>query len=878
MDANAGNILVVDDTEAQRYLLSRALRRAGFQIEEAGTGTQAMELAERKPDLIVLDIHLPDMNGYELYGRLKANPTTARIPIIFTSTILNEGEERIRVLNLGADDCLAQPIYPAELAAKASSLIRARRAEAELQSLLHAVVETIPDAIYAKDAQSRLVLANAAALKIVGKPADQVLGHDDREFYDDPAVADTILENDRRVMANGVVERFEEKLLTPEGYRYFLDTKAPWRDAEGRTVGIIGVARDITDHKRAEEELRHSEDRYHSLFENMIEGFFLAEIICDAAGEPIDYRYLDANPALEPLTGLKREQIVGRTVREVLPGVEENWIRTYGRVALTREPVRMCNFAGPLGRHYETVAYSPRKGQFACFFSDVTDRKRAEVRLRRFYETDLFAILYWTIDGGVIDVNDKFLEMTGYTREDLRAGRLNWSEMTPPEYYAMDEDARRQIRETGVHLPYEKEYIRKDGTRVWGLFAAAAWEDNRNEGVSFIVDVSERKRAEEAVRESEARFRAVLQGSRDVVYRLNMQTGRFEYISPSALEVVGCSAEELMAQNAERALSAIYPDDLPAMMAALARLQETGTAEAEYRQRTKTGEFRWMSNHMSLTRDADGKPLYRHGNIRDITETKLAQDALIRSEKLASVGRMAATIAHEINNPLEAVMNTIFIARLNLGESGKAREALDLADQELRRVAHMVRQTLGFYRESTTPAAMSVNAVVESAIDLLKNKIAVKHANVRRHYEAEVEITGVAGEMRQVFSNLLSNSLDAIESGGSITVSVGRPEVFDSEERVTLTFSDDGMGIRPEALPRIFEPFFTTKDAVGTGLGLWIARQLVERHGGAISVKSSIDGQPRGTTFSIVLPIKNGSFNTPKSNQVPGEATAKAGR
>jgi PAS domain S-box-containing protein len=128
---------------------------------------------------------------------------------------------------------------------------------------------------------------------------------------------------------------------------------------------------------------------------------------------------------------------------------------------------------------------------------DITQLKRAESRLRRIYETDLFGVMYWRIDGAVLDANNRYLQMSGYTREEMQAGLLNWSEITPQEYRDLDEDARRQIRETGVHLPYEKEFYRKDGTRTWGLFSAAAFDDNRNEGISFILDINKRKRDEE---------------------------------------------------------------------------------------------------------------------------------------------------------------------------------------------------------------------------------------------------------------------------------------------------------------------------------------------------------------------------------------------
>jgi signal transduction histidine kinase len=151
-----------------------------------------------------------------------------------------------------------------------------------------------------------------------------------------------------------------------------------------------------------------------------------------------------------------------------------------------------------------------------------------------------------------------------------------------------------------------------------------------------------------------------------------------------------------------------------------------------------------------------------------------------------------------------------------------------------------------------------VDGVLDSAIDLLKSKIQTKHANLQKQFDGEVELFGVAGELRQIFCNLLSNSLDAIAPGGTIRVSLSHRNDAHSEQRVVVSVADDGMGIKPDALPRIFEPFFTTKADVGTGLGLWITQQLVERHGGSISVQSATDGEHRGTTFSVVLPA-----NTP---------------
>lgn len=241
----------------------------------------------------------------------------------------------------------------------------------------------------------------------------------------------------------------------------------------------------------------------------------------------------------------------------------------------------------------------------------------------------------------------------------------------------------------------------------------------------------------------------------------------------------------------------------------------------------------------------------------DVTERKLAERAVLRSEKLAALGRMAATIAHEINNPLESVMNALFIAQGVQGLPEPSRKYLEIADTELRRVAHIARQSLGFYRDSNAPELTSVNAVLESAVALLRNKIDAKSALIEKQWDKIVEVTAVPGELRQVFCNLLANSLDAINEKGTIKLRVSTCSAPKNGHRcVRVTLADNGRGISPTSRLQIFEPFFTTKGSTGTGLGLWVSKQIVDKHGGTIQVRSRNHGLCGGTVFSIVLPLK----------------------
>jgi two-component system NtrC family sensor kinase len=239
----------------------------------------------------------------------------------------------------------------------------------------------------------------------------------------------------------------------------------------------------------------------------------------------------------------------------------------------------------------------------------------------------------------------------------------------------------------------------------------------------------------------------------------------------------------------------------------------------------------------------------------EISLNQQAQEVLIRSEKLASVGRMAAVMAHEINNPLDAVMNTLFLLEGTENLPTDAQEYLKTAQGELKRIAHITRQTLGFYRESSEASTFLVAPLLDSILDLLQAKVESKHAIIERRCDSQLMITGNFGELRQVFSNLLLNSLDAIRECGTVHLrAFASSSRGHASLRTRITIADNGRGIDRATLPRIFEPFFTTKGAIGNGLGLWVSRQIIKNHKGSILVRSSATGSRRGTVFTVVLP------------------------
>ncbi len=241
----------------------------------------------------------------------------------------------------------------------------------------------------------------------------------------------------------------------------------------------------------------------------------------------------------------------------------------------------------------------------------------------------------------------------------------------------------------------------------------------------------------------------------------------------------------------------------------------------------------------------------------DVTEAKRSEQILLQSEKLNAVGRLASSIAHEINNPLEAVTNLIYLAQ-NAAINPVAKELLATAEIELQRVSAIANQTLQFHRQSTNPVTMTVAKLVDATLPLYQGRISNAQVHVERRDRACRPVTCLDGEMRQVLSNLIGNAIDAM-SGSERRLVIRSREGTDwgtGQRSVIVTIADTGSGISPDTIPHIFEPFFTTKGSKGTGLGLWISREIIERHRGSLKVKSRQTGRRPGTVFTLLLPVQ----------------------
>ncbi len=344
---------------------------------------------------------------------------------------------------------------------------------------------------------------------------------------------------------------------------------------------------------------------------------------------------------------------------------------------------------------------------------------------------------------------------------------------------------------------------------------------------------------------------AIIDSSEDAIISKDLN-GVITSWNKAAQRMYGYTSEEIVGQSILR----LIPEELHSEEAEILRKLRAGQRLDHYETTrvTKAGRRIEVSLTISPIKDSTGRVIGSSKIARDITEKKLMERSLVQSEKLAAAGRMAATVAHEINNPLEAVMNLIFLARGSCPRDTETHEYLDAAEKELERVSHIARQTLGFYRDTGTPTAVVVDELLRNVLVVYRSKLTSKDISVIQQLKAPRPLTASRGELLQVFSNIIANAIAALEPGGSLELQTR--EITDGNiAGVEVVLRDEGCGIEAEHLTRIFEPFFTTKEQHGTGIGLWVAKQLVEKHQGRIQITSSTEAGNRGTQVYIFIPF-----------------------
>lgn len=364
--------------------------------------------------------------------------------------------------------------------------------------------------------------------------------------------------------------------------------------------------------------------------------------------------------------------------------------------------------------------------------------------------------------------------------------------------------------------------------------------------VGALIDITARKKMEQDLKE-----RAELMDMASEAIIVRDLDGTVRFWNSGASELFGWTPEEAVGKNLHQLLRTVFPTSLEDIEMILLQGK------------------RWEGNLTQYTRDgreiviACRKSLQRIGNepnaileiCRDITAQLQAEEALRKSDKLAAMGRMAGIVAHEINNPLGAITNVFYLLQHHPSLDAEARNYARMAEQELERIAHITRQTLSFYRETSHAITVSITALLEEILELHALQLEMSKIVVDRQYASDGIVQGFPGELKQVLLNLVSNAIEAMPEGGRLRVHVREGSGGNSHsDRVRISISDTGTGIGPEDAKRLFEPFFSTKSSKGTGLGLWISKGILQKYEGAIRFRSVGLRGGKVTCFSVLLP------------------------
>lgn len=386
-----------------------------------------------------------------------------------------------------------------------------------------------------------------------------------------------------------------------------------------------------------------------------------------------------------------------------------------------------------------------------------------------------------------------------------------------------------------------------------GADAYLAEPITKDELLATVKALLRMKRAEEQARHREQELRFLADSIPHMVWIADA-SGDFSYFNTRWYEFTGLSNG-----NTARGgwLDVVHPDDFARVKQLWHKALSTQAPfHAEARYRAADGSYRLVSMRAELMRGDRAQPGTWFGTSTDIEEERRKEVAFLRSERLALAGRLAASIAHEINNPLEAITNIFYILESSGQLDEPTSQLVKMGSGELNRVSHIVRQSLAFYRRSERPVDVDVAHLLDETLRVLDHKLNAHGIKAIRQYKPHETVSAFSSEIRQVFSNLLLNAIEAMRSDGCLVVRVRSSRDWRDPHRtgVRVLISDNGPGIAPADRPRVFDAFFTTKLEKGTGLGLWVSADILRKHGGFMKFRSSTRPEKSGTTFSVFLP------------------------
>jgi PAS domain S-box-containing protein len=482
--------------------------------------------------------------------------------------------------------------------------------------------------------------------------------------------------------------------------------------------------------------------------------------------------------------------------------------------------------------------------------------RESETRLKLATEVARLGVFLWdTVKNSGSWENDQMYEIFGRTRDQ---GPVNGATFLNEVVHPDDRDAFRQAVENtlqkGETLHFEGRMHRLDDTpRYIEINGNLQPETENSQGkiLGTIRDITDLRKTDEELRENSKRLSelaAIVASSDDVILSKDLN-GIITSWNDAATRVFGYTADEIIGSSILRLIPEHLHSDEKTIIESIRagrRVEHFETVRL-----AKDGGLIDVSLTVSPIKDDQGRVIGASKILRDISSRKRIEQSLLQAEKIAATGRMAATIAHEINNPLEAVTNLLYLLREKIADE-EGLNYLTTAEDEVGRVSHIAKQTLGYYREHAAASPAYLGDIAEHALTIYEPRCTAANITVNKSFSSSTKLVLRRGEMMQVISNLVANAIYAMSTGGTLSVSVS--DATGPEDGVVLLVEDNGVGIAAKDLPRVFDAFFTTRTTVGTGIGLFIAKQFVEGHGGRISIETNTEPDTHGTTIRVFLP------------------------
>jgi len=737
------------------------------------------------------------------------------------------------------------------------------------------LLNTVNDLVFTVDTEGNILFANPLSRKFTGYGPEETTGHKFTEYVHPDDVPELlagiqqVLNAEPKEGIRGIDLDAEYRMVRRDGEVIWVAARSrPITDAQGRTVGFSGVARDITERKQADEALRESEEKYRDLADSIADIFF-------ALNGDLKYTYW--NKASEELTGISAKDAIERQILDIFPDNEETRraVDVYQGVLRSRQPKAFVNEYHLGGRRYffEINAYPSTDG-VSVFVKDITEHKQAEdalreseEKLRLFMEsaTDVFCL--YDPELNLVQVNEVGLKMLppGTKREDI-IGK-NITELIP------------NVKETGRYDKYLE--VIKTGRPFsiddfvphprFGDIHLAVRAFKVGTGLGMIAaNITERKQVEEALRQSEERYRGVVEGSIQGIVIARARDSIIQFANQAAVKMFGYAGpDELVSKNLWETL--VEPEEWPELQGRTATLLSGKSIPIHpgWKGIRKDGTRVWIQTTASLI-SWQGEPAVL-GFYAEITELKQAEEEkerlqaqLFQAQKAEAIGTLAGGIAHNFNNLLMGVMGNTSLMLLETDPGHPNYERVKNIEKSIQRGSKLTRQLLGYAREGGYEIRpISLNQLIKETSDTF----ATTKKEIRVDQELAKDLFGInadRGQIEQILLNLYVNASDAMPGGGDLflkTMNVTHKDMSDTPYKakpgnyVLLTVRDTGAGMDKETEEKIFDPFFTTKGlAKGTGLGLASVYGIVKAHGGYIDVESK---KGHGTTFRIYLPASS---------------------